>query len=687
MAKVPVDIGVEVKGEGDLRNLNKGLKNATTRAGALDTKAGGLKGRLGGLAGAASGLAGGLGLGPAGLAAAAGAAAAVIGGKLFSGFLDVNDEIGKMSTRLGISTDTLQEWKFAAEQSGTSLNVVEKGYRRFAGVITDAEDGNATAIRTLDALGLSAEQLGKLSPEEQMRTLANAIQSVEDPAIRVALAEDAMGGAGTKLIPLLAGGAEGLDELGKQAHEASRVLDEETIRSSEEMNDTVNILKSSFNGIISNILSSFLPALLSVANFLKDTLVPFISNDVVPILKTIIETGFKLIVGYVKDFVIPTLRELFDVVFPIIKELWTGTIKPTIDSIISIFAGDGNSEGTSSLTGVLNTLKKVWNFVFGVVKEQVKLAVTFITNRIKLAIDILKGIISFVKSVFTGDWEGAWNAIKGIFNSIWEAIKGQVEAVIDYITGVFRLMGVNIKEVLVGVATTILNFFRDIALKAIDWIDTIVNIANKVPFVDIKFDAESMRDGINNAFDSATDAMDGWADSAEVARIDVTDEMRQAGEAIESKNQSAWNSAKTTASNASSDIVGSIGSVETATDDAKQAADEYISALNAMPRTIDIIINQTVRTHGDTSLMAASFDQKFGGDFETRFKGGGQSALPAHLRNISTDKPLAVTSEKTDKTIRGSTKKAADSTNETVKASTENERPSQQITQSKSCLA
>ena len=66
--------------------------------------------------------------------------AAVIGGTAIVGFAitavksfaETGDAIQKMSLRTGISTVALSELGFAAEQSGTSLDTVEKAAKRMA---------------------------------------------------------------------------------------------------------------------------------------------------------------------------------------------------------------------------------------------------------------------------------------------------------------------------------------------------------------------------------------------------------------------------------------------------------------------------------------------------------------------------------------------------------------------------
>ena len=70
-------------------------------------------------------------------------------------FAAVGDQLDKMSARTGISASALAEFGFAAEQSGTSMEAVEKAIRRMQAGTLDLEQGLSTAKDTYKALGLS----------------------------------------------------------------------------------------------------------------------------------------------------------------------------------------------------------------------------------------------------------------------------------------------------------------------------------------------------------------------------------------------------------------------------------------------------------------------------------------------------------------------------------------------------
>ncbi len=189
--------------------------------------------------------------------------------KLVSAQLKSSDEMQKMGLRIGVGTETLSRWKFAAEQSGTSLDTLVKGQQRFARVLDDAGDGLATSVRTLEALGLTYDDLRGKSPEQQFSMLAQAISEVDDPTRRLALAQETLGRSGAELIPLLLGGSKGLAELGAQAERTGNILDQDTADAAARTNDTMNRVTHSVKGLGLALFSELIPAVEGSANALE----------------------------------------------------------------------------------------------------------------------------------------------------------------------------------------------------------------------------------------------------------------------------------------------------------------------------------------------------------------------------------------------------------------------------------
>ncbi len=188
-------------------------------------------------------------------------------------YVKAGDELHKMSLRTSISVETLSALKFAAEISGASIDDIEKGIKKMSKTILDASDGLATYVRAFDRIGLSAEDLIELSPEEQFDKIAKAIAAVENPTIRAATAQDIFGRAGTKLLPLFAAGEEGLDKLKKRAHELGIVFDKEAADKAALLNDAMTDLKGSLVGASRSIVEALVPVITDLSGKISNIVI------------------------------------------------------------------------------------------------------------------------------------------------------------------------------------------------------------------------------------------------------------------------------------------------------------------------------------------------------------------------------------------------------------------------------
>jgi len=231
------------------------------------------------------------------VAAVAGAAVAGAVGLMVRNYIKAGDEVHKMALRTGFSTEALSELKYAADISGTTLESLEKGVKKMSKTIMDASDGLMTYVRAFDRIGLSAQDLIDLSPEEQFDKIARAIARVESPTIRAATAQEIFGRAGTQLLPLFAAGAEGLDKLRKKAHELGLVFDQEAADKAAKLTDSITTLKGSLTGLTRNIAGELVPTLTILADHFTETFVGL--QDESKTLASMIVTVFETIVGAV----------------------------------------------------------------------------------------------------------------------------------------------------------------------------------------------------------------------------------------------------------------------------------------------------------------------------------------------------------------------------------------------------
>ncbi|XZE33799.1 hypothetical protein SH501x_004596 [Pirellulaceae bacterium SH501] len=164
-------------------------------------------------------------------------------------FSDSGDQIQKMAIRTGMSTEALSTLGFAAEQSGSNLESLEAAIIKMQRSLVDAARGSQSTVEGFAALGLSANELLKLAPDEQFKAVAEAIKQVKDPALKAALAMRVFGRGGAGLIPFLEEGKAGIEALQAEARSLGLELGQDDANLAANLNDALNRLMRSMKAV------------------------------------------------------------------------------------------------------------------------------------------------------------------------------------------------------------------------------------------------------------------------------------------------------------------------------------------------------------------------------------------------------------------------------------------------------
>ena len=224
--------GIEVRFSANTAPLEQGVSRAQ---GAISNFA---KGAAASLAGALS----------AGMFIAAGKAA-----------IDFADTIGKMSQKVGMTTEELSKLAYAAKLSDVSMGELQVGVQQLAKNMEAGSEG-------LAALGISAtDSSGNLrSTSEVMIEVAEAFAGMEDGAGKTAIAMNIFGRSGAQLIPMLNAGRGGLAQMANEAERLGVVISGDAARSAETFNDNLTRLKTASEGLAQQIINPLLPTLIKL---------------------------------------------------------------------------------------------------------------------------------------------------------------------------------------------------------------------------------------------------------------------------------------------------------------------------------------------------------------------------------------------------------------------------------------
>lgn len=152
---------------------------------------------------AASRLKGGLLTIGAALAGAAGLGAL---GQAAINTAKLGGELSDLSARTGISARALITLRQAFKDAGLGADSVGSSINKLQRTIVEAASSGGAAADALAGIGLSAQSLASLAPEDQFSQVAAAISAIQNPAERSAAAMQIFGKSGAELLPLFAEG-------------------------------------------------------------------------------------------------------------------------------------------------------------------------------------------------------------------------------------------------------------------------------------------------------------------------------------------------------------------------------------------------------------------------------------------------------------------------------------------------
>uniref|UniRef100_A0A6M3M523 Putative tail protein n=1 Tax=viral metagenome TaxID=1070528 RepID=A0A6M3M523_9ZZZZ len=140
-----------------------------------------------------------------------------------TGALQAADAIGKAADRIGLGIEAYQEIRYAADLAGVSSEQLEEAMAQLQRRLAEGK-------------------LPYANTEQAIAGIADRLASTSDATEQARIVNDAFGESGRRLIPMLKDGSAGLAALRKEARDLNLVLDTQTVRSAEKLNDELSRL-------------------------------------------------------------------------------------------------------------------------------------------------------------------------------------------------------------------------------------------------------------------------------------------------------------------------------------------------------------------------------------------------------------------------------------------------------------
>lgn len=246
-------------------------------------------------------------------AALLGGVVAFAAGRAITSFIGLGDQVAKTAAAIGISSEALQEWRFAADRMGVSSDVTDKSLIRMGRTLGELKLGTGALYTILkkNAPALLEQFKATQTTEEGLALLTKTMSELENQGVKLALAQAALGRGGTLMAKLLTAGSDEIEKLRQRARDLGLVMSDETAAAAEDAQDQLTNLRAVVKGIAYAIGGGLLP---EITSLLKQLLAWREANRELIQVK-VVETVNALVAG------LRSTVQFFRVAIPIVRNV------------------------------------------------------------------------------------------------------------------------------------------------------------------------------------------------------------------------------------------------------------------------------------------------------------------------------------------------------------------------------
>ena len=413
------------------------------------------------------------------------AAAGALGGALLKlGYDTVKsaDELNTLSKQTGLSTDTLQRFKYASDLVDVSVEDITGALKKMKPKMTDNN-------KTFAKLGVSVKDAnGQLrSAEDVFYDSIEALSKIQNETERDQVAMELFGKSADQLAGIIDDGGAALKQFGQEAADAGLILDEETIGALNDTNDSIDKMKNQMSGTMAKIgadIAGILqPALEKASEFIG-----MITEKLRALTPAQQETILK-IVGVVAA-VAPALIIIGKIVSGI------GSVISILGTVVGVLGGP-LTIAIAAIIAIGILLYKNWDKICEWAKK--------LKQEVIKAWNDLKTNVSYTVNNLKTAVTNAWNAIK-------TAVTNVVNGIRTAVTNVWNGIKTTISTVVTGIRTTVSTVFESVKSNVSNVFNGIKAVATSV-WNGIKFaitnPIEAAKSAVQNAINTIKSILSG----------------------------------------------------------------------------------------------------------------------------------------------------------------------------------
>lgn len=373
--------------------------------------------------------------------ASVGATAVASGKKIWNMANDtalLGDSIDKNSQKVGISAGNYQKWNYVFERSGANIDGLQVGMKKLSGVITNADKGSKSAQKSLQAVGLSVEDLNNKSQDEQLELVVSSLQKMEKGAGRTAAANALLGRASVDMAAVLNMTADETNALKKEAEDYGMVMSDEAVSASAGFEDSLTKLSGTAKGLKNRLAGELLPGLTSVIDGFSSLIAGSdgaekqLSNGFSQVIKSLTSAIPKVIevLGTLTKSLIaeaPTVfQSLIDGVTELLPEL-IPLVGQTIGTLLNALIED-----------IPNIVESLFSVLLQLADGIIEMLPDMIPKVIEMVMDLVQMIIDNAPAMIEAALQLIVALVEGFTSE--ESINKLIDGVVSIVDGIVKMI-------------------------------------------------------------------------------------------------------------------------------------------------------------------------------------------------------------------------------------------------------
>lgn len=175
--------------------------------------------------------------------------------------IEYTGKLDDQAQALGVTAERLQELEYASLQNGLQQEELTAGLVKLTATMKAAAGGAEAQAAAFHTAGVKVKNTdGTLRDSaDVLEDLADHFESLPDGADKTALSMELLGKTGSRMIPLLNAGGQGIRDLAQEARDLGLVIQEKSVKAGADLGDEIDRLHAQTRGLWRSAIGPLLP--------------------------------------------------------------------------------------------------------------------------------------------------------------------------------------------------------------------------------------------------------------------------------------------------------------------------------------------------------------------------------------------------------------------------------------------